>query len=89
VYLVNQNQFGAEANQSELSGRMTKIETKNLQQESEIVLLKTIAVGDRKEINQLRERVSRLEESSFANFTREINHNRKKRPVRLLPQRLF
>ena len=48
VYSINQNQFGMQASQSELSDRMLKIESKNLQQEKEIALLKIIAVEDRK-----------------------------------------
>jgi len=90
VYFINHNQFGVEAGQSELSDRMVKIETKNLQQEKEIALLKINAVEDRKEINHLRERVARLEgESSLTNLTSEQTGGRQKRPVRLLPPRLF
>ena len=90
VYFINQHHLGAEASQSDLSDRMTKIESKNLLQEKEISSLKTMAVEDRKEINLLKERVAYLEaESPLTNVTTENIIGRAKRPVRLLPPRLF
>lgn len=89
MYFINQHQFGADANQSELFDRMTKIESKNLKQDNEISLLKMKSIEDRREINELRERVAHLEESQLKNLTTEYALDRPKRPVRLLPPRLF
>ncbi len=71
IYLINQHQFGADVSQSELSDRMATIEAKNLKQDSEISLLKMATIEDKKEINELKERVVYLKESTFKNLTTE------------------
>ena len=89
IYFVNHHQFVAEATQSELHERMSKIEATNLQQAREISLLKTNAVEDKKEIHQLKNRVALLEASALTNSTTEITKGRQKRPARLLPAKYF
>ena len=90
AYSINNQKFEAEATQSELYHRMSNVEAQNRHHEKEISLLKMGKVEDRKEINHLRERVARLEgESSLTNLTSEQTGGRQKRPVRLLPPRLF
>ncbi len=88
VYSINYP-FGAEATQSELYVRMSKIEAQNRRHENEISLLKTKKVEDRKEIYQLRERVALLEDSTFTNESSFEKPKRSKRPVRLLPPHIL
>ena len=89
AYSIN-HQFGAEASQPEVYERLSKVEAHNRQQEKEISLLKTRAIGDRKEIHLLRNRVAHLEAAStLPNLSSDAIIGRSKRPVRLLPVRLF
>ena len=88
TYSIN-HQLGAEASQSEVLERLSKVEAHNRQQEKEMSLLKNQAFGDRKEIHKLRGRVAHLEASTFTNITSDAIIGRQKRPVRLLPSRLF
>ena len=89
AYSIN-HQFGAEASQPEVYERLSKVEAHNRQQEKEISLLKTQAIGDRKEIHLLRDRVAHLEAAStLPNLSSDAILGRPKRPVRLLPARLF
>ena len=71
-------QFGADATQSEMFERMSKIEAHNQQQDKEISHLKTKSIEDRIEIDQLRD-----------HFTNSLQNDeilvRQKRPYRLLP----
>ena len=62
---------------------MKKIENRSRHQEQEITVLKTNAIEDRKEINQLKLRVAQLEESST--FSVASSLVRTKRLYRLLP----
>jgi len=90
AYSIN-HQFGAEATQSELHDRMSKIEAQNRRHENEISLLKTGKVEDKKEIHQLRERVALLEDSTFFNAPSGGDKllRRSERPVRLLPPHIL
>ena len=88
TYSIN-HQVGANASQPEVYERLSKIEAHNRQQEIEISLLKTRAIGDRKEIQQLRDRVAHLEASTLSSIISDTTIWRQKRPVRLLPARLF
>jgi len=80
------HRFGADASQSDVYERLSKIEAHNRQQEKEVSVLKIKGVEDRSEINGLRNRVARLEESStFTNLTNKEMAGRQKRPFRLIP----
>jgi len=86
VLSIHNHKFEAEAVQSELYNRMSNIEARNRHHEKEMSLLKKEKVEDRKEINQLRERVALLESSTFSNLSSgEKFRRRSKRPVRLIP----
>ena len=78
-------QFGADATQSEMYERMSKIEAHNQQQDKEISLLKTKAIEDRSEIRHLRDRLAHFDASAFTNLQNEDYLERQKRPYRLLP----
>ena len=85
VYCINNHKFEAEATQSELYQRMSNIEAQNRRHEKEIFLLKDGKVENRKEVQQLRERVALLESSNFSNSPSDEKFRRRsKRPVRLL-----
>jgi len=83
--------LGAEASQSEVLERLSKIEAHNRQQAEEMSLLKTQAIGDRNEIRELRDRVAQLEAAStmLPNISSDAIFERPKRPIRLLPASLF
>ncbi len=66
--------------ESNLSYRMSEIEAKNRHQEHEIGILKTLRVEDQKVINQLRDRVEKLETTAAERIL-----ERQKRPFRLAP----
>ncbi len=70
-------------NMMDLNERMKKIENQDRHQEQEIYFLKTNAIEDRKEINQLKLRVAQLEESSTVSVASSLV--RTKRLYRLLP----
>ena len=91
VYCINHHQFGVDATQSELYGRMSKIEAKSRLHEHEISLLLKEKVEDRKEIHQLKERVALLEESSSLSnaSSDEKLLKRSERPARLLPPHIL
>lgn len=90
LYCINSCKFEAEATQTELYNRMSQIEDQNRHHEKEISLLKIGKVEDRQEIRQLRERVALLESSTFSNSSLGEKHlRRSKRPVRLLPPKVF
>ena len=88
---INQLQLGANAiPQPEFYERISKIEANNRLQVNEISLLKTKSIEDRSEIHHLRDRVAKLEASTFTNATnyQEIS-KRQKRPDRLIPVHIF
>ncbi len=87
---INQLQLGANATQTDLYEKMLEIEANNRLQANEISLLKTKSIEDRSEIHHLRERVAKLEASTFTNATnyQEIS-KRQKRPDRLIPAHIF
>jgi len=89
---INQLQLGANAiPQPEFYERISKIEANNRLQANEISLLKTKSIEDRSEIHHLRERVAKLEASTFTNDItncQEIS-KRQKRPDRLIPAHIF
>ena len=91
LHVIHNHHFGAEATQPEVYDRLFKIEAQNQRHEKEISLLKTEKIEDRKEIQQLKERVALLEDATFSNVTSgdKISRIRSERPARLLPLQLL
>lgn len=90
-YSINDQFIGAEASKPDVYERLSKIEAHNRQQGKDISLLKTHAIGDRKEIHKLKDRVAHLEAAStlLPNISSDAVIGQQKRPARLLPARLF
>jgi len=88
---INQFKLGANAaTQSEVYERMSKIEANNQLQANEISVLKTKSVEDRNEIQQLKDRLAKLEAFTFTNKTNDQEtFERQKRPARLLPSQVL
>ncbi len=80
VQLVN-----SKYDELDLNSRLSAIEAKSIHQAEEISVLKTLRVEDRKEINQLRDRVEQLEASMVKTSENERILERQKRPFRLEP----